>query len=118
MSRADIWLAVSEDGGESFSENIRVNPTEGDYHNLPTLALGPGGRLHLAWEAREAARQVLSYAFSDDGGQHFSPPRVIASNEGATQRGPSNASLAVDGAGRVYLAWVDGAGAHLAVWEE
>nr|MBA3530762.1 exo-alpha-sialidase [Ardenticatenales bacterium] len=118
LSRADVWLAISEDGGQSFSANVRVNPVEGDYHNLPSLALGPGGRLHIAWEAREAARQVIYYAFSDDGGQRFSTPRMVTSSEGATQRGPSNASLALDGTGRIYVAWVDGHGAYVAVWEE
>jgi hypothetical protein len=52
FSRGDIWLASSQDGGASFSENTLINADQSIHHTLPSVALGPGGRVHVAWEAQ------------------------------------------------------------------
>ncbi len=119
--RSDIWLATSDDGGRHFSANMRVNPVEGVFTNLPVLAVGPDSRLHIGWESAEerpARRQVIYIAASDDGGRTFSEPQVIVSSEDGTRRGrPNSATLAVSRQGRLHLTWVDGLGTHIAVWD-
>jgi hypothetical protein len=110
-ARADIWLARSDDGGRSFGANVRVNPDETGYHNLPTLAIDRSGRLHIAWEAQEDAEASILYSTSDDGGRSFAAPRRVVLESGNGR--PSNATLAATADGLIALAWVDRAGAHV-----
>ncbi|HSL28460.1 MAG TPA: sialidase family protein [Anaerolineales bacterium] len=118
FSRGDIWLAKSEDGGEAFSPNVRINPDQEMHHTLPSVAVGPGGRIHVAWEAQaqETRDAFLYYTTSDDGGQTFAPPHIIADNTDATRGNPGKPVLVVDPAGRVTLAWLDRQGGRLATW--
>jgi BNR repeat-like domain len=117
LSRTDIWLAGSADGGQTFSNNLRVNPVEGYRNNLPALAVAQDGHLHILWQTDEISRTVLYYAASNDGGQTFSAPWIVARSDDGTQRGtPEHATLAVGGDNRVYASWVDDLGAHLATW--
>lgn len=118
-NRSDIWLAVSTDQAQHFAPNVRVNPLEGHYNNLPVLAIGPQGRLHLSWEADEGERQVIYYTTSNDHGKTFAPVEVIVHSDDGTERGqPRSVAVAVDGQANVYLAWVDKLGAHVLVWPD
>ncbi|MGH2523894.1 MAG: hypothetical protein ACRDH2_15420 [Anaerolineales bacterium] len=65
----DIWFVASVDGGRTFSPNLQVNSELSLHHTLPVIAVGPGGRIHLAWEAE--AMDAIYYATSEDGGQNF-----------------------------------------------
>lgn len=109
--RGDVWLAHSTDGGRSFGPNIRVNPHEAGYHNLPALAIDPSGRLHIAWEAEEEDQASILYSTSDDRGLRFTPPRSVVV-QSATDR-PSNAALTANADGTITFAWVDRAGAYV-----
>jgi hypothetical protein len=115
MFEGDVWFASSEDGGQTFSPNVRVNSELSVHNTLPVLAVGPTGRIHLAWEGQ--AMDAIYYTASDDGGQTFTPPVVIADSSNAAGR-PRMPSLAVNEQGQVYLAWLDDLGAHLATWAD
>lgn len=116
-TRTDVWVATSHDGGQSFSENVRVNTLEGPYHSTVQVALGPGGRIHLVWSAFEAEQNVLYYAWSDDNGHTFSEPEAVATNQrGSGQGRPIASELLVGEDGRIYLLWVDATGAYLGTW--
>lgn len=116
--RGDIWLASSADSGNTFSPNVRINPDQEMHHTLPSVAIGPGGRVHVAWEAQtqETREAFLYHTTSDDGGQTFAPPHVIADNRDATRGNPSRPVLAVNQAGQVILAWLDRQGGQYATW--
>lgn len=119
FSKTDIWLASSSDGGQTFSDNVRVSPEDGHYNNAPALAVGTDGRLHIVWEAHEPNRLALYYAVSGDGDRSFSAPQVLVSSETEPKRGrPGTPALAASETGRLYLAWVDHAGARLAAWDD
>jgi hypothetical protein len=120
FSRGDIWLASSQDGGESFSPNIRINPDQTMHHTLPTVAIGPGGRIHLAWEAQasDTRETFLYYTTSDDGGQTFAVPQIIADNTDETHGNPGKAALVIDSLGHVALAWLDRQGVRIATWTD
>jgi hypothetical protein len=109
--RGDVWLARSADGGRSFGPNVRVNPRETGYHNLPALVVDRSGGLHIAWEADDDEQASILYSTSDDAGLSFSPPRsvVVETSNGR----PSNAALAVSADGTIALAWFDREGAHI-----
>lgn len=118
--RGDIWLASSQDGGQSFSPNIRINPDQEMHHTLPTIAIGPAGRIHVAWEAHPQGpgQILLYYTTSDDGGQTFAHPQVIANNTDLSRGNPGKPVLVADALGRVTLAWLDRSGARVAVWSD
>ena len=120
FSRGDIWLASSGDSGNTFSENVRINTDQEMHHTLPSIAIGPGGRIHIAWEAQaqESRKAFLYYTTSDDGGQSFALPYVIADNTDASLGNPSRPVLIVNQAGQLTLAWLDRQGGRIAAWAD
>lgn len=118
FGRGDVWLATSQDGGATFSANVRINPDEEMHHTLPTVAVGPGGRIHVAWEAHPQGpgQAVLYYSTSDDGGLTFAPPEIIADSSDSSRGSPAKPVLAVDPLGHATLAWLDRQGARIAFW--
>ena len=118
FSRGDIWFAASYDNGSTFSPNIRINPDQDSHHTLPSMAIGPGGRIHVAWESlsQSGGSNNLYYSTSDDGGHSFAPPQVIVDSSDSTRGNPGKPVLLVDPAGNVTLAWLDRSGAHVAAW--
>ena len=120
FSRGDIWLATSDDEGRTFSPNIRINQDQTMHHNLPSVAIGPAGRIHLAWEVQDSDTReaFLYYTTSDDGGQTFAVPQIIADNSDAARGNPGKPVLVVDSMGHVNLAWLDRQGVHVATWTD
>jgi hypothetical protein len=120
FSRGDIWLASSEDDGKTFTPNIRINLDQTMHHTLPSVAVGPTGRIHIAWEAQvpDTREAFLFYTTSDDRGQTFAPPQVIADNADATLGNPGKPVLAIDSVGHVTLAWLDRRGVRIATWSD
>ena len=118
FNRGDIWFSMSQDDGKTFSPNVRINAEQEMHHTLPTIAVGPAGRLHVAWEAqaRNPNRTFLYYATSDDSGQTFTAPQVIADNSDSARGNPGKPLLYIDASGHVTLAWLDRLGAHIASW--
>ena len=120
FNRGDIWLAVSRDGGKTFSTNLRINSDQNMHHTLPSLAIGPGGRVHIAWEAQTQGTGdvFLYYSFSDDEGQTFTSPQVIADGTDPDRGNPGKPVIVVDPTGHVTLAWLDRLGVRIATWKD
>jgi hypothetical protein len=118
FSRGDIWLASSHDEGKTFSPNVRINADESMHNTLPSLAVGPGGRIHIAWEAQtqDSGSAYIYYTFSDDNGQTFSQPQAIADNTDSSHGNPGKPVIVADPAGHIALAWLDRLGVHIAGW--
>jgi hypothetical protein len=94
----------SLDRGGSFQEAVRVG---GDERRAPargpSLTVGFGGTIHLAWTVGEDPRADIHLARSGDGGRSFSAPE-----RPARTRGHSDApKVAVDGEGVLHLAFGD-----------
>lgn len=118
LAQTDLFVATSSDGGATFSPNVQVNGESGDYYSTPAIALGEDGRIHLSWSVFALQEQALFYAVSEDGGQTFSEPILLASSADDSGRGrPETQKMVVDGSGRVYLMWADLLGVHLAIIE-
>lgn len=97
-----LWTARSTDGGERFSEPLRITEEgDGEPARGPTLAVGPDGRVHLAWAVGDDPAADLRYAVSEDGGRIFTPPRALFPDE-AHADAPK---LTVDREGTAHLAW-------------
>ncbi|TVR47575.1 MAG: exo-alpha-sialidase [Puniceicoccaceae bacterium] len=103
--QADIRVMTSADGGDSFSEPVRVASSRG-HADAPKLALAPDGTLHLVYaegDPRSPASYRILYTRSKDGPGAFEDARVVSRMAGA--EGAHFPSLAADAEGRVFLAW-------------
>src|SRR5262249_16955048 len=99
---ADISIARSTDGGETFGAPTTIAQTPG-YSDAPKVVVDADGILHVAWAEHEGGwgtRASIRYAQSRDHGTTFEPARTVS---GAA---PSAAfpSLAVD-RGHVWILW-------------
>ena len=98
-----LWHSRSADGGRTFAPPRLVagdgrRPARG-----PSLALGRGGMVYLAWTVGEDVGADIHLSVSTNHGASFAAPRVVAPS-----RGYSDApKLAVDGAGVLHLAYAE-----------
>ena len=116
----DLYYARSTDFGASFSPAIRVNSQEGSAIAAGTirggqLALGKGGRPHVAWNGSGIAEprgplnpdakkpgEPMLYSRLSDGGKTFEPHRNLMLHSFGLDGG---GSLAADGRGNVFVGW-------------
>ena len=109
----DICFARSTDGGATFEPPINVSHSFGGdgkgrihkdhwQNGSFDLALGPNGLVCLGWTEYDGP---LWFSRSTDRGVSFSAPQRIAGSSTEPARAPS---LAIDGDGRIYLAWTTG----------
>lgn len=106
---AYLMLQSSDDNGQRWSlpRPLSREPLLAGGDNRPKLAFGPQGELYVAYSRPLAAPHTSEVRLlrSDDGGQHFSAPLTVHANRDVITHGFE--SLAVDRAGRVYVAWID-----------
>ena len=111
---ADIYIAVSTDGGARFGAPIRINDDPpGSPQAFPSVAMNNLGRLFVAWEDLRNGQADIYFAKLESvatpiryPASRFSPNRRVNDDTaGAPQYHPS---LSVDEEGRSYLLWTDG----------
>ncbi len=106
-----VFVASSKDGGTGFSKPVQVTSVPesiaADGENRPKIAVAADGVVLLTWT--QALSQKYSgnirFARSVDGGETFSAP--ITLNDDGRITSHRFDSLAVDGKGRVAVAWLD-----------
>lgn len=107
-----LLVSRSDDAGASFSHPVVVTPEPeniaADGENRPRIAVARDGTVLLVWAQSLPRRFTADIRFSrsTDGGKTFSAPVTL--NDDGRVGGHSFASLALDGAGRVAIAWLDG----------
>jgi hypothetical protein len=104
----DIAFAASRDGGATFSAPARVSHDDwainGCPDDGPALAVDARGTVHVVWPSvidGAEPQGALFYASSGDGATFT--PRVRIPTLGSPK--PSHPQIAVDGRGRVAIAW-------------
>ncbi len=103
---ADIYLAVSRDGGSTFSPNIRLNDDRGDaYQFHPSLGVGKRGTVAVAWEDYRNGHADIFLTHSTNGGATFSPNIRVNDDRGAADH--LHAGLAVGMENGVAVMWED-----------
>ncbi len=107
----NLYVVVSRDNGASFSEPMRVNrdlDAPSGMHVAPSMAVGPGKAVYVAWAAPRAGAEGaadIRVARSIDGAGFEGS--VIVNDAGAVgNRGFESMAVSPDGA--VYVAWLDG----------
>jgi len=106
-----VRLRHSDDLGKTLSAPVLVNatpePIYAEGENRPKLAFGPHDEIYVSWSQPRAKPWTgfVRLARSLDGGAHFSAPLTVHHDRAEiTHRFDA---LAVDGKGRVVLAWID-----------
>ena len=106
-----LWFSRSTDGGKIFSRPRHIagggnaNPAR-----APSMALGPGGVVYLAWTIGEDDGADIHLAKSTDGGTRFSEPQLVAPSENYSDA----PKLAVDSGGTLHLVYAESSGGPLA----
>ncbi len=125
---ADVYAAVSADGGAAFGPPVRVNPTPGgavtSAERPPRVAIASAGgtrTIAVLWigAARPPAGPRMVLSRSTDGGRTFTAPIALSAANATGLRGW--ASLAAGRDGAFHATWLDGrdagtspsAGAHV-----
>lgn len=98
----EILMARSSDKGKTFASAMNVSNNTG-LSTFPSVAVDINGIVHVAWQDTQYGKSEILYSRSTDGGASYSAP-VNISNDNSTS---TNAKLATDSNGRVFLAWVD-----------
>ena len=111
--KADVFLAVSRDGGSTFGSPIQVNATAGEARlggELPprvALVRRQGSvvpEIVVLWTAR-ADTTSIKVARSRDGGKSFGAPVTLQSPGAAGDRGWP--AVALDNRANIHAVWLD-----------
>jgi hypothetical protein len=113
-AHADVYYIHTTDGGLTFSSPLRVNSQPGSAVALGTvrgaqLAMGRGGRLHVAWNGSRSALPKspggapMLYSRSNDDGTAFEPQRNV--NTVASGALDGGGTIAADDQGNVFVFW-------------
>jgi len=112
----DIHFVVSEDGGQSFSNPVRVNDDPANtnaWQWFGQMSVAPDGRIDVIWnDTRNSGQDNISelfYSSSSDGGQTWSPNVAISPSFDSHVGWPQQNKL-----GDYYELHSDLVGAHLA----
>ncbi len=107
----DIYYARKAPNEAEFSKRIRVNNVPGSAIAIgsvrgPHLALGKGGRVHVAWMGTHPVgpKKItpMLYTRLNDAGTAFEPERNVMQFADGLDGG---ASVAADNFGHVYVVW-------------
>ena len=105
----DVYAAVSEDGGATFSEPRRVNNRAGDVSSnaeqAPRVALSESA-ISVIWPSRLDGTSAIRLSRSTDGGRTFSPARTL--HQAALTGARGWQALTPGRNGVVHAVWLDG----------
>ncbi|HSV34088.1 MAG TPA: sialidase family protein [Ramlibacter sp.] len=102
---ADIHVARSMDGGQSFAAPVRVAASPG-YSDAPRIAVDAQGVLHLVYAESSAGpfgSYRVFYTRSRDGGLGFEAPQAISDRLPPGFTSAAFPELALDARGRVFV---------------
>lgn len=102
-----LWFVRSTDGGATFSRPQHLaSGGNAKPVRAPSLALGPGKRIYLAWTTGEDDAADIHLMRSEDGGASFGEPHVVA----RTNTYSDAPKLGVDRSGILHLVHAESSG--------
>jgi hypothetical protein len=109
VEQGDLYYVRSNDGAENFGEALRITTDESRTRasrpaSCAQLALGRGGRVHVAWNGLPGANSpaAMHYSRLAEQGSAFEAPRNVIGDHYGIEGG---GAIAADGDGRVWVAW-------------
>lgn len=111
MHSGHVWVSRSDDGGQRFSSEVKVNPVAeailAEGQNRPKIAVRRGVVV-VSWA--QALPKVFAghirFSRSTDGGQSFSAPVTL--NDNREEIGHGFSALSISDKGQVAVIWLDG----------
>lgn len=106
-----LLISHSQDDGKHFSESVTVTPVPenigNDGENRPKIQVARDGTVLVTWTELLAEKYAgnIKFSRSTDSGRTFSEPIVL--NDDGRVTSHRFDSLAIDGKGRVVVAWLD-----------
>lgn len=112
--QGDVFYVRSDDGGSTFTRPLRINSQQRSVIAIgtirgPRMALGKGGRVHVAWMGSEPAEPKVGgkaapmlYSRLNDAGDGFEAQRNVIQRYAGLDGG---GAVAADAQGDVYVAW-------------
>ena len=94
-----VYLAYSDDQGETFSGKKQLNRSKGTFPDHPQMAVDPAGRIAVIWEEQSPVRREVVVSYSLDRGRSFNDPIKLNEKNGQTP------TLAVNQHGTVVMGW-------------
>jgi hypothetical protein len=94
-----IYVAYSDDRGQTFSSKQQLNHSKGTFPDHPQLAVDRRGRVTAIWEELSPVRREVVVSYSLDRGHTFSAPLKVNEKKGETP------TVAVNTNGQFVLAW-------------
>jgi hypothetical protein len=112
QGKADVFVAVSRDGGRRFSDPVRVNRVDGDARLggelPPRVALiaraGADPDIVVAYGAKTTGTEIL-VTRSTDGGRTFPPAKPVQATGAPGDRGWH--AMTLDAQGAAHVMWLD-----------
>lgn len=104
----DIFLASSDDLGNSFSEPVRVDSDKAGeaYSAYPQLVIGETGDIFVVWEDSRDELSDIYFAYSRDFGASFSSDIRLDGGDAAGASDSFSPQIATQN-GEVYVVWHD-----------
>ncbi len=96
-----IYLAYSDDRGQTFSSKQKLNVSKGTFPDHPQMAVDPAGRVIVVWEEQSPVRREVVVRLSLDRGRTFTVPRKLNEKKGQSP------AVAMNAQGLAALAWME-----------
>lgn len=94
-----IYLAYSDDQGQTFSTKKQLNRSKGTFPDHPQMAVDPAGRIVVVWEEQSPVRREVVASVSLDRGESFNAPIKLNEKNGQTP------TVAVNQHGTAVMGW-------------
>lgn len=112
----NVYVTRSDDGGRTFAEPVAASQAENVFVyalERPAIAVGPAGRLYVAWPEDSYPGHIW-YAVSDDGGHSFGPSQRLSGS------GPETVlvRLLLEPASLPIAVWLQNSQLHLTTSED
>lgn len=96
-----IYLATSDDQGQTFSPRRQLNISKGTFPDHPQMAVDRMGRVLVVWEEQSPVRREIVLSYSLDRGERFSTPRRL------NQQKAEHPAVAMNDNGEAAIAWLE-----------
>lgn len=96
-----IYLALSDDGGLTFSAKRALNSSKGTFPDHPQMVVDEDGRIVVVWEEQSPVRREVVMSYSTNRGMTFSKPVKLNEKKGQSP------AVAINDQGLVAMAWME-----------
>ncbi|MBN2055394.1 exo-alpha-sialidase [bacterium] len=107
---SDIYYSRSTDGGDTFSNDVRLHPWSSMtyFNDQPAITVGPGNTIHVSFESNVSGLSKIYTVTSDTNGATFGTPVMVAPPGSFYQSGADLTSIGMF----LHVAWSESNGTY------